>query len=181
MRLPGYVLADGVESNGRVVALLYPGKAPGADGTTVRVSAAQMRGSVNLALLAKGLAYASHYQSQPQELILASRAVAAQARAQGRGVFGAEDVGLKRAAAIKSLDALQKLVMFPKLFRCLAEYTLETGGSLSAFDAWVRDDLHRDDPLILPGGEVGNLHDVYQVRARRIRLCVQPEDVVVLE
>lgn len=180
-RLPGYVLASGIESNGRVVALLYPGKAPKPGGTHLRVTPADMRRSANLASLSRGMAYATHYQTQPHELMLASRAVAAKARSQGLGVFGAENVGLKKASSIKNLDSLQKLVMFPKLFRRLAAYFVETQGSLAGFEAWVRADPQRDDRLLLPSGEVGNLHDAFVVKSGRLKLTLNPEDITVLE
>jgi len=110
-----------------------------------------------------------------------SSAAAAKARSKQRGVFEAEQVGLPRASQVASLAALQHLVMLPKLFRRLADYLEETSGPLDGLDAWVRTDPKRDDKLLLPGGEVGNLHDVYEVSTRGMSLRFQPEGLLFLE
>ncbi len=178
---PGYVLANGVEANGRIVSLLYTGKPPEADGTQVRVTPGEMTRSVNLASLKKGLSYATLYSSMPHELILVARAVAAMARKKGLGVFGAEDVGTHHSKPIKGLDELQKLVMLPKLFRRLADFFVQTDGKLAGFDAWVRQTPRRDDKIWLPTGEVGNLHDCYVVKAGKLSLVFEPEDLQVAE
>ena len=125
------------------------------------------------------MASATHYQTQPHELMLASQAVAAKARSQGVDVFGAENVGLKKASSIKNLDALQKLVMFPKPFPWLASCFVKTQSNLAGFVAWVRADPQRDDRLLLPSGEVGNLHDAFVVKSGWLNL--NPEDITVLE
>ena len=74
-----------------------------------------------------------------------------------------------------------KLVMFPKLFRRLADYFAETEGGLAAINEWVRNSDKRDDKLIFATRAVGNLHDVYEVKSNRILLRIQPKDVDVIE
>ena len=60
--------------------------------------------------------------------------------------------------------------MFPKLYRRLVRYFKNPRHTdLAAFDTWIRDDpVSRDDTLLLPSGEFGNLHDV---NADGITLC----------
>lgn len=178
---PGHVLASGVEANGRVVAYVYAGASARPDGERVRLEADEMQRSVNVALLRQGLAYATLYETQPFELVLRARAIAAKARRAKAGVFGAEDVGVRRRRAIQGLPALERLVMLPKLFRRLATYFAQTEGALEGFDAWVRADPQRDDRLLLPSGEPGHLHDLYEVRAGKLGLRFQPEDALFLE
>jgi hypothetical protein len=177
----GHVLANGIEGNGRVVAFAFAGKAKKASGTKVWLDAALAARSANWALLDAGLAYATLYETLPHELILAARKSAQAARKRGVGVYGEEEVGVARSAAIKDLAQLQSLVMLPKLFRRLAQYFVETEGKLADFDAWVRAEAQRDDRLLLPSGEIGNLHDLYRIANKRLGLRHAPEDVVVLQ
>jgi hypothetical protein len=139
-----------------------------------------MASSANIQILQQGLAYATLYQTLPFELIQAARKIAREARDRAAGVFGAEDIGVDKFAQIADIAALQELVVMPKLFRRLADFLVTTGDSLSEFDEWVRDN-GKDDSLILPSGEVGNLHDLYEVNDQGIGLRVQPEDVQFLD
>lgn len=179
--VPGHVLANGIEGNGRVVAFAYKGKAAKRSGTSVWLDAPLADKSVNLAALREGLAYATLYETLPHELILHARGVARQARENRLGVYAVEDVGVGRAARIRDVAQLERLVMLPKLFRRLAEYFVDTDGRLDGFDDWVRALATRDDRLLLPNGEVGNLHDLYTVKRKTIALNFQPEDALVLK
>jgi hypothetical protein len=49
---------------------------------------------------------------------------------------------------------------------------------LAAFDTWVRaDPVSRDDRVLLPTGEVGHLHDLYDVNPDGITLRYLPEEL----
>lgn len=182
LSVTGFILANGIENNGRVVGFAFAGdRPPKPDGKRIRLDAKLMENSANGQLLKQGLAYATLYKTLPHDLIIHSREIARAARKKKLGVFGAEDVGVSKSALIEDLAALQELVLLPKLFRRLAEFFVATEGSLSEFDNWVRDDRNRDDSLILPSGEVGNLHDLYVVDSKGLQLRFNPEDMQVLE
>jgi endonuclease YncB( thermonuclease family) len=66
--MPGWVLADGVEQNGRLVAFAFPGPPPLADGSPVAVDETVFRASANLRMLAEGLVYPMLYTSLAGEL-----------------------------------------------------------------------------------------------------------------
>jgi endonuclease YncB( thermonuclease family) len=177
----GYILANGIEKNGRVVGFAYAGEQPpAADKQVIRLEPQLMNSSANIQILQQGLAYATLYQTLPFELIQAARKIAGEARDRAAGVFGAEDIGVDKFAPIVDIAALQELVVMPKLFRRLADFLVITGDALSEFDEWIRDN-GKDDDLILPSGEVGNLHDLYEVNDNGISLRVQPEDVQFLD
>jgi endonuclease YncB( thermonuclease family) len=178
----GFILANGIEGNGRVVGFAYAGDSPPKpNGQRIRLDAPLMEDSANIKLLEQGLAYATLYKTLPFELILHSREITRVARESELGVFGAEDVGVSKSAKIEDISALQKLVLMPKLFRRLADFLVITGDSLLEFDRWVREDERRDDPLILPSGEVGNLHDLYAIDGERLKLNFNPEDIQVIK
>jgi hypothetical protein len=178
----GFILANGVEGNGRIVGFAFAGShPPKPDGGRTRLDADLMERSANIELLKEGLVYATLYKTLPYELIVHSREIAEEARKHKKGVFGKEDVGVSHSAKIDDLADLQKLVLLPKLFRRLADFFVITEESLSEFDSWIREDKNRDDAILLPSGEAGNLHDLYEVDGDRLQLRFNPEDMQVLE
>lgn len=178
--LPGYVLANGIESNGRLLGLVYVGVAPAEDGQPFFVDDARLNDSVNAILVRSGLAYVEPYDTMPIALIERLRAIIAQARGNGGGMFGSESVGVGNSATIASLDDVQTLVMWPKLFRRLVTYFREGHDGLSEFDGWIREDpVRRDDTLRLPNGEKANMHDTYEISGDRLSLRFNPEALII--
>jgi len=178
--LTGYVIANGIESNGRLLGLVYAGRTDLADGSKPFVEAGLLDKSVNAKLVTGGFAYVEPYDTMPISLVQHMRALAAQARTSGTGLFAAEDVNTSQAAAIGGLAPLQNLVMWPKLFRRLVSYFAEGHAGLGQFDGWIRQDpIHRDDTLRLPDGEKGNMHDAYIINGNSLKLAFNPEDLLI--
>ena len=184
--LRGHLLANGIESNGRVLALVYPGDStlPEIDGDRVFVDEVLLGKSLNAALVTRGLAYAELYSTMPLALITEMRTLIAAARAggddgAGLGLWPVEDVSKGKRAQITGLNDLSNLVIFPKLFRRLVPYFRAGFTGLSEFDTWLRaDPVRRDDRALLPTGEIGNLHDLFDVSSDGIELVFQPEDLM---
>jgi endonuclease YncB( thermonuclease family) len=181
--LPGYILATGIEQNGRIVAQVYAGEPDAGlvDGGRVFVDEAMLDRSVNAMLVRAGLAYGEFYTTMPFPLITHMRDLVTQARAAGAGFWPHEDVGVGTPAQPTGVVKLSDLVIFPKLYRRLADYFGDGHTDLAAFDTWVRAVPERDDPAQLPTGEHGHLHDLYQVDEGGISLRILPEQVVFLE
>jgi endonuclease YncB( thermonuclease family) len=178
--LPGYVLANGIEANGRLLGLVYTGQPIAVDGQRVFVTNAVLDKSVNAELVRASLVYVEPYDSMPISLVRHLRSRVHAARKQHLGVWANEGVSTTTAAVIQSIDDAQALVMWPKLFRRLASYFNEGYDGLSQFDAWVRDDpIHRDDSLRLPDGEKGNMHDTYVIDGDTLQLLFRPEDLLI--
>ena len=178
--LPGYVIANGIESNGRLLGLVYAGQPPQADGSQVFVDEATLDSSVNAALVRRGLAYVEPYDTMPMALVRHLRSVLRGVRDTSEGMWSHEGVSTTKSATLRSLADLQPLVMWPKLFRRLAAYFDEGHTGLAKFDAWIRDDkVRRDDTLRLPDGEQGNMHDAYAVNGDKLRLNFKPEDLLI--
>jgi len=179
--LPGYVIANGIESNGRLLGLVYGGTTNRADGAQLFVDEAILSQSVNAKLVDAGLVYVEPYDSMPMSLvqILRARVAAARAGAPG-GMWPQEAVTTTLAARIANLADAQGPVMWPKLFRRLAAYFQEGHAGLGQFDTWIRDDpVQRDDILRLPDGEKGNIHDTYVIDGDNLRLEFRPEDLLI--
>lgn len=179
--LPGYVLANGIEANGRLLGLVFSGTTHRSDGEKVFVDNALLDQSVNAKLVVAGLAYVEPYDTMPMALVQHLRTVVHKARNASTGLWPNESVTTNNAALIQNITDLQALVMWPKLFRRLATYFGEGHVGLGGFDAWVRDDpVGRDDTLRLPDGEKGNMHDTYWVDNDTLQLQFRPEDLLIL-
>ena len=88
-----------------------------------------------------------------------------------------------KGRAINGIPALEKLVLWPKIFRRLVSYFSEGHAGLARFTAWLREDPRdRDDRLLLTDtGELGNMHDLVEVDAnKRLKFLYHPENVVIL-
>lgn len=171
----GCLLANGIDSNGRVLGLVYAGVPLADDGSRFRVEPEQLRGSANYQQVTEGFAYAELYDTMPLSLQHTFRTAVLGARYQRSGLWPHENVATNRRARIATLEDLQALVMWPKLFRRLAAYFAAGHAGLGAFDDWMREDhVDRDDVLRLPDGEAGNMHDTYLIDGDYLSLKVNP-------
>lgn len=165
----GYVIANGVEQNGRLLGFGYPGEPDGIpeydkwkqseQGTPhpasrpslppalpIFVDTKLMEKSVNWMLIDAGLAYAELYTSMPLDLLrhMAKRVRELRNQPPANGIWGHESVAVgQRFVWDKQIASLSESVMFPKLFRRLVEYAhyVATTKSRSKprFMAWLRE------------------------------------------
>jgi endonuclease YncB( thermonuclease family) len=178
--IPGYLLANGIESNGRVLGLVYTGKPKmkADDGDPVFVDADVLDESLNAAMVRDGLAYAELYSTMPLKLIERMRELIRTARDAGKGLWPDEDLTTGASVHPHNLADLSKLIMFPKLYRRLVAYFKAGNADLAGFDSWIRVDPSRDDSALLPTGEMGNLHDLYKIGGDEIMLNHNPEELM---
>ncbi|UBU15925.1 lamin tail domain-containing protein [Nonomuraea gerenzanensis] len=177
----GHVLTNGIDGNGRLIAFGYAGDHQGADGTTVFVDGPLVDRSVNAQLLAAGLVYPAFYATLPAELRTHLAEVSQAARRKAIGIWPRSTADPNGAATVRDLDGLERLVIWPKLFRRIVPYLAAGFGDFDGFDAWLRaDPVNRDDELFLiPRLERGNLHDVVRGSGQQIQLTMWPEDFII--
>jgi endonuclease YncB( thermonuclease family) len=177
----GHILTRFADVYGRAVAFAFPGDRPGDPVDTVFLDVAELRGSVNHALLASGLVYPTFYSKLFADLRDDLAGTAVTARGEKAGVW-ASDATLG-GALVDSWDHLEnQVVILPKLFRRLAEYlTLDETGDddLSGFPAFL--ELSDDRVIVVPDGRVTGLDDLIVVRDGTVTLTVPPERLVFLE
>lgn len=117
------ILAQQVETNGRPVAYVLVESAstlPG-DGAWVNVDQALLEQTLNLRLLSEGQAYYTVYTSAPVSHRRHQRAVAADARAAGKGVWGRDATSDWALTDQRSIGPSGHLIL-PKLFRRCTDY-----------------------------------------------------------
>jgi hypothetical protein len=106
------------------------------------------------------------------------RELVAAARHAKHGFWSRENVTLGTRRQLNGLADLPDLVMFPKLYRRLVKYFADGHVGLGEFDTWLRADrVNRDDQALLPTGEIGNLHDLFDVDGDGIELQFLPEEL----
>ena len=90
--MPGYVIANGIESNGRLLGLLFPGTSTGHDGEKIFVDESMLPKSVNAKLVEAGLAYVEPYDTMPISLVQVLRSIITAALGSGKGMWPSESV-----------------------------------------------------------------------------------------
>jgi Lamin Tail Domain len=179
----GHVLSNGIDANGRMIGFVFPGDPVGLDGSSVFVDEALVDLSVNALLLAAGHAYPAFYGTLPASLRthLGGSSRAARGAEPPAGLWPRSTADPDGPAAIADLDALEQLVVWPKLFRRIVPYFAAGFTDFDGFDAWLRaDPVHRDDELfLLDRLEPGNIHDVVSGAGGQIQLTVWPEDFII--
>lgn len=176
----GYIAVNGTDSHGRLVCFVFAGDPSEADGTALWLDEERVLQSLNAHLLREGLVYPAFYTSLPPALRTSLKALANAGRTARRGLWQ-DAVPVGQEIAIKDLVTLQQLVLWPKLFRRLASYFAAGYSNLDQFDAWLRQDpTNRDDSILLPHYEIGNMHDIVSAQGQNLRLNYEPEDLIIL-
>ena len=177
----GYILSNGLDTYGRTIAFVFSGDHPAMDGAQLFVTPQMLDTSLNAFMLRTGNAYGAFYLTMPAELREHLRAIVRTARDANAGLWAQATATTDRAARITGLDMLQQLVIWPKLFRRLAPYFVQGHTNFDGLDAWLRaDPVNRDDRLLLPTLELGNMHDLIVEDGDQIRLAYATEDVVIV-
>lgn len=175
----GYIMIRTIDPFGRPVSFVFAGNTSRADGSEFFLEPAFMRNSVNAALIRAGQAYPSFYSGLPTDLRNEITALAVAAWNKNAGLWP-DDVSNFRTP-IRNLDALEKLALWPKLFRRLVSYFKDNNTGVKEFDNWLRAKSSRDDQIwIIPRGELARLHNVIEIQGNRIALLYWPEELVIV-
>jgi endonuclease YncB( thermonuclease family) len=132
----GWILSRSLEVYGRPVAFAFVGDCPHADGASVHATEAMVAESLNARMLEAGEAYPLFYDSLFADLRAELAKASQRAKLAGRGLWPSDQSATGcRVSGVASLE--DHGVLFPKLFRRLAEYYGTGGKALSKFPAWL--------------------------------------------
>ncbi|KXJ85224.1 hypothetical protein Micbo1qcDRAFT_210130 [Microdochium bolleyi] len=198
--LPGYVLANSIDPNGRVIGFIFAGGtalddaevAPplGAHGDSVTLDGELADRSVNSGLLAEGLVYPAFYGTLPPPLRTHLAAQSRAARQSNLGLWPRSTADPNGPARGVTKETIEDLVIWPKLFRRAVAYFNEGNTNFDGFKAWLRKQARGgddDEILILEeegdgegsGGRLANLHDVVAASGTSLQLQVWPDAIVI--
>ena len=138
--LRGYVIANSLDSYGRVIGFVYAGDSSEMDGSSIFLDIPRLSQSVNVQLLQAGVVYPAFYTTLPVDLASHLAAQTRLIREREVGVWPHDAPSVDREASVPTLAASEALVMWPKLFRRLTSYFQGGNSGLGGFDAWLRAD-----------------------------------------
>jgi len=175
----GYILTKTVDPDGRPIAFAFSEKSAREDGSQPFLDTVWMCRSVNTKLAEAGWAYPAFYEGLPSDLRNQFTALANSAWGNKRGLWAKD----KTTAGIRvaELAAVEKVNIWPKLFRRLLAYFKDGNTGLGNFDAWLRAVNSRDDKLwIISETRSAHLHNVIKISRGRISMTYSPEDLVIV-
>jgi endonuclease YncB( thermonuclease family) len=181
-RVPAAALSLMADANGRPVCFLLVGDDLPPDGEYTALEPALLERTLNHALLADGSAYLTLYDALAPVLRRALRAVAAEAREAGRGVWARDRTAEFELAGQDSIGPEGALIL-PKLFRRCTDY-LATRQGRETLRTWLRtagDETRPEDDRVLVGRIETRLSDLVEQRNRTIAFSADPLDLVFLE
>lgn len=179
--IPGYILSNGLDVHGRTIAFVFTGTPPNMDGSRLVVEPAMLDDSLNAVLLRQGQAYPAFYLTLPAALRDHLKGMVTKAKNDRMGLWAEATASTTQPATISGVSQFQDLVMWPKLFRRLATFFADGQTDLATLDAWLREDPRdRDDRLLLPTMELGNMHNLIAVQGNQLRVVHEPEDIVIV-
>jgi endonuclease YncB( thermonuclease family) len=193
-QLPGYVLANAIDPNGRVIGFIFPGgdelgpSTPLSDlkhGSSVKLGPELVDCSINATLLSDGLVFPAFYGTLSSTLREHLAAQSRAARSAGLGLWPRSTANPTRPAEGVNKKTIQELVIWPKLFRRTVAYFNEGYTTLDDFQEWLQEQGQgRDDDQILildAGGRprLTYLHDVVIASGNSLQLTIWPEDFII--
>ncbi len=182
--VPGYVIAGGIDSNGRPVAFAFSGKPPQKSGTWLDPDVSWLKSSVNCKLAAAGLAYPAYYSTVPYKLRVHFDGLFKKAQ-QSAKPAGLWQSGVDKTASgvpAANATALQDLAVWPKLFRRLITYS-KSGGTPDGFKKWLETtDKGKpvdDEAWVIGTDEKVWLRDIFEVRNGKVAMTVEPRRLII--
>lgn len=167
----GFVLANGIDGNGRLLGFVYSGVTSNVDAELKRIedqgkpvseagpvtlglptplpyflTPEVMKLSINWKLIDAGLVYAEFYTSLPLALlrVLAARIRELRKIPPTNTIWTQESLGTNLAFVWdKQIESLEDKVVCPKIFRRLAQYAADNKHHKQDFPKWLRDEDYR--------------------------------------
>ena len=171
----GYILARSLEVHGRPVAFVFAGSASEKDGSEYSLRHCACSRVSNYQLIASGNAYPLFYDTLFYDLRNTLAAAAGAARNGGKSVWARDRTRTgTQAGSLAQLES--HAVVFPKLFRRLAEFIVTEGKPVGQFPAWVAATRER----VLDLDTTNNTHfDTFiQIKDGKASLTKDPERLV---
>jgi endonuclease YncB( thermonuclease family) len=171
----GYVLARELDSHGRPVSWVFLGEPTEADGQKVYLDVPRVQRSLNYKLVAEGKAFPLFYDSLFHELRQALTHGAEKALRQKCGVWQ-RDV-LQQVTLISRHDAETANILYPKLFRRVADYLKDNLG-VTDFVPWMDHAGENDLVWTLPEWNRTHFDNVLEIKFNAMRLTKLPMQLV---
>lgn len=177
--IEGYILSRNVGPYARPISFVFVGNTSEADGSELWLDVQSLSKSLNVKLVKEGQAYPTYYTGLPADLRNFVTGLTNHAQNNKLGIWKVDIDATK--VQVKNSSDLEKLAMWPKLYRRLFSFFDGGGTGLAQFESWLRTTPDKDDELwIISRGELGNVHDIIDVTGNKIKMTVSPEDIIII-
>ncbi|MDD5267123.1 MAG: hypothetical protein PHO08_08335 [Methylococcales bacterium] len=174
----GYILSRKTEKYRRPVAFVFAGDAKEADGAQVFLRPDRLEESMNYKSALAGLAYPTYYSGLFSDLRkkLTSAVNKAQ-KGHGKGVWP-QDKTTKGFTVSSLASVTDEEVILPKLFRRIINF-MGDGGGIDGFKDFLA--ANPDPVMELKTGHFTHLDTFVEVTGNKVKLTVEPENLVFIE
>ena len=188
--IPGFVLSQMAEINGRPVAYVLVGAdAEGLrDGRWTNVTDVLLRRTLNAQILADGTVYITLYTSSPTQHQQILRDIARAARAAAQGVWARDSTAQFDLVDQSSISPPDGAVILPKLFRRATDYLKDvaTKGFSGNLADWIRSvsasgTRNENDQVLVCGSLPVHLADLLEQRNKAVAFLVDPIEITFVE
>jgi hypothetical protein len=179
--LPGYILSNHSDRNGRPVCFVFTGDSSDPDGTSVFLEPDSLKQSVNYQLLAEGLVYPLFYQTLYKELRDEMTAVVKAARQADKGIW-AKDASSKGVTIKPPVNLAELPPIFPKLWRRLESFYGRPSNKTKTVQEFVKSLAQSSDRLFtVPDQRSIKFSTAIEVSKDKLKLVYKPEDMIFRE
>ncbi|MEC4748959.1 hypothetical protein [Methylomicrobium sp. Wu6] len=173
----GYILSRTTEKNRRPVSFVFAGAAEESDGAPVFLDPGRLKYSINYQSVLAGLAYPTYYSGLFSDLRKTITRAADKARKGGKGIWP-KDQTTHGFTVVSLASVTDDEVILPKLFRRIINF-MGDGGGIDGFKDYLA--ANPEPVLELKAGHFSNLDTFVEVTRNKVRLTVEPEDLVFVE
>jgi hypothetical protein len=171
---PGYIVSREAEKFGRPVAFAFAGTPAEADGSSLFLTPARLRESLNFKSVSEGLAYPTYYAGLFPDLRAELTSATRAARLAEREIWS--DDLTNAGFTVPNLTAItDQHVVLPKLFRRLVEF-LRGGGTLDRFKEFL--EAKAEEIMILSTGHFTHFDTIIDVQNGNVRMTEPPDNVM---
>ena len=174
----GNILSRTTEKNHRPVSFVFSGDAEEDDGAQIFLRPDRLEHSVNYKSALAGLAYPTYYTGLFPDLRKKITSAVTQARkGGGKGIWPKDKT--TKGFTVSSLSSVtDDEVILPKLFRRIINF-MGGGGSIGGFKDYLA--VNPDPVMELKTGHFTHLDTFVEATGDKVRLTVEPEDLVFIE
>jgi hypothetical protein len=175
----GYILTRNIDTYGRPVSFVFAGTTNRQDGEPYWLDPTWLDQSFNAALAKSGNAYPAFYTGLPTDLRKHILTLIDEAFSSPRKGIWKQDSS-KKGFHASGLEKLEKLVIWPKIFRRLVSYFKAKNSGLEGFNKWLRESGKDDELWIISMGELGNMHDIIEIQGNKMLMKYRPGDLIIV-
>jgi hypothetical protein len=174
----GYILSRKTEKYRRPVSFVFAGDAEEDDGAPVFLHPDRLEESMNYKSALAGLAYPTYYNGLFSDLRKKMTLAVTHARkSHGKGIWPMDKTN--NGFTVSSLASItDEVVILPKLFRRIINF-MGDGGSIDGFKDFLA--ANPDPVMELKTGHFTNLDTFVEIKGNKVKLSVEPEDLVFIE